>query len=346
MSEREPAPTRDEWRALYDATLRFRALAPWEWMADSDLFGVQDPESGEIGYCCVMGAAGEHYALAVYRGSEGLAGYEEMLRRAPIGDPLETLMLQDCLMASFEDRDFITKEDYAVIRDLGHRFRGRNAWPLFRSYQPGYDPWSLTGSEARSLTVALDQAIDVAGRFREDYRLLYPRRRGYLVRVPEGPPEDRRWRDVWMEPAPVRREEIVPPPLDGARLHAIRSTAKRVRAVWEVDYFWMPGRIRGEDGGPDWYPQACLYVDQQMGLPLGVELFPAGALVPEFAHRFLNLLDRHQVIPSEVQVRREEAQALLEPVAEQLGFRLKRVDRLPNLEAMRTNLSEYLGGGF
>jgi len=57
-----------EWKALYEAALEFKELAPWNWMNDTDFFGVKDPVSGEIGYCCIMGAAGEYYALGLYSG--------------------------------------------------------------------------------------------------------------------------------------------------------------------------------------------------------------------------------------------------------------------------------------
>src|SRR5262245_5827031 len=145
-------PTLEEWRALYREAIAFRDLEPWEWMWDSDVFGVQDPESSEIGYCCVMGQLGEHFALGVYRGSRGLAGHWEMrlqAREPEAGeDPMEILLLQDCLMASFEDRKLLTPEDLGVIKQLGLKFRGPNAWPQFRSYRPGYEPWYLTGEEA------------------------------------------------------------------------------------------------------------------------------------------------------------------------------------------------------
>ncbi len=72
-------PPLQEWKALYGAALEFKELAPWDWMHDCDIFGVKDPESGEIGYCCIMGAAGEHYALGLYSGSEGLMGLSQIL---------------------------------------------------------------------------------------------------------------------------------------------------------------------------------------------------------------------------------------------------------------------------
>jgi len=80
-------PSPEEWRRLYEAAVVFRDAAPWEWMWDAEVFGVQSPESGEIGYCCVMGRLGEHFALAVYEGSAGLEGLWQMRLDPPSGDP-------------------------------------------------------------------------------------------------------------------------------------------------------------------------------------------------------------------------------------------------------------------
>ena len=55
-------PTLDEWKELYIAADEFRNLQPWTWMSDADLFGVQDPRSREVGYCCVLAAPGVLHA--------------------------------------------------------------------------------------------------------------------------------------------------------------------------------------------------------------------------------------------------------------------------------------------
>ncbi|MBW3625638.1 MAG: hypothetical protein KY468_19770 [Armatimonadetes bacterium] len=195
---------------LFEAARSFKFVEPWDWMFDSDLFGVRNPETGEIGYCCVMGNLGEHYALAVYRGSEGLDGYLCMQQGYVPEDPLDALAMQYALMASFEDREAMSKEDRQVMKELGLKFRGRNAWPQFRSYRPGYQPWYLTGEEARFLALALDQSVEVAVRIQGDPDLLERVPEGHvLVRTRDAGGE---WRDEFLRPEPYRKPEPEIPP--------------------------------------------------------------------------------------------------------------------------------------
>ncbi|MCD6223505.1 MAG: hypothetical protein J7J73_01200 [Deltaproteobacteria bacterium] len=93
------------------------------------------------------------------------------------------------------------------------KFRGPNSWPLFRSYRPGYHPWYLTSKEAKYLTVALRQAIDVSLRFKNDPEMLTPPMRNqYLVRVPKKEKDGLRWRDKWLEPLPLKKRELLQNP--------------------------------------------------------------------------------------------------------------------------------------
>jgi len=337
----DSVPSLREWRALYRAAVEFKEIECWRWMYDSDLFGVQDPVSGEIGYCCIMGNLGELFALAVYLGSEGLEGYLKIQAGEILpGDTMEALTVQKCLMASFEDRGDLKKRDLQVIKELGLKFRGRNAWPLFRSYRPGYHPWYLTAREAVYLTLALEQAKEVALRFREDPELLTPAKENHcLVRVPERAGRGWRWRDEWLEPAPPEREEPVVEPPDEALLDEIRKRALVHRGTWEMDLFYFPGAVK--EGERPYYPQMLLWVNHHSGFILGFDMAKPGEYGLGFAQRFAELVEDLRFLPQEVWVRREETFALLEPLAEGLGIELKWVERLPALEEAQDSLFEF-----
>lgn len=40
-------PSLQEWKKLYETAAVFKELKPWQWMWDSDLFAMENPENGE-----------------------------------------------------------------------------------------------------------------------------------------------------------------------------------------------------------------------------------------------------------------------------------------------------------
>src|SRR4051812_29568907 len=134
-------PTSEQWRKLYELARQIQELSPWSWMTEVDVFGVQDPETDEVGYVSVMGAAGEHFAISVYRGAEGLHHFlfiEDSYTMMEDDDVAPDILDVPQIQLSFEDRDALTANDRTVIKELGLKFRGHKAWPLFRSFEPGW----------------------------------------------------------------------------------------------------------------------------------------------------------------------------------------------------------------
>jgi len=328
------SPSLKDWQDLYNTATEFKKIACWNWMYDSDVFGVQNPESGKIGYCCVLGNLGETFALAVYLGTDGLAGYLKMQSGEVLSGDVQVLHMQKCLMASFEDRKFLTKPDLQIIKELGLKFRGRNSWPLFRSYRPGYFPWYLTKDEANFLTLALQQTIEIAQRFKEDEDFLTPPQDNlYLVRVTVGKGETLDWRNEWLEPSPLQEEEVKAKPIDEVRLERIKKAASRQQGIWEVDFFYAPTPVK-EEGRP-YYPQVFLWVDQRSNFILGTHLARPSEYRSEFPEKLLNLIENTNFLPKEILVEKEEAFHLLEPTAHRLGVKLTLVRTLGVMESVR-----------
>jgi hypothetical protein len=186
MSKRQAMA--QQWRPLYELADRIKELAPWEWMDEDDIFGVQDPDTGEIGFVSVMGTLGEHMCIGVYLGVDALYQFFELEEIADSTDSWEIasrLLTIPQLQASFENHDMIDKEDAGIMRKLNLKYSGPNAYPLFRSFQPGCPPYFMNSDQINFLTHVLEQTLDVAPRYEEDESLLYPGdEEMFLVRVP------------------------------------------------------------------------------------------------------------------------------------------------------------------
>lgn len=337
-------PSLDEWRQLYEAAARFKEAVPWEWMTESHVFGVRNPETGEIGYDSIMGLRGEYFALAVYLGSEGLAGFVQM----ESGRAKDATFLLEIpqLQASFGDRQELRKEDLAIIKSLGLKFRGQGAWLLFRSYVPSYLPWFLSGEEARFLTVCLEQGLEVALRVRANPHLLDPLRQGlYLIRTLEKEGAAMAWKDQWEKPVPPQPKTIQIK-LDQKLLNAA-SRLPRQPMTMQASLFVMPGGIFDKGDPRPYFGYTLMVVEAQSGFILGTAILAPKpsleAVWTQTPEEFLKVLPRLGTLPTEVAVNQERLRMLLEPVTTALGIKLTLTRTLPALNQARKAMEQMLG---
>jgi hypothetical protein len=338
-------PITQEWRRLYTAMAQIKELAPWEWMTESDVFGVQHPDTGEIGFVSVMGQLGEHIAIAVYPGADAIYALWNFIELAERGEQVEPEQLFEIpqLQAVFEDREAITKKDREVHKALGLKFRGRQSWPQFRSYRPGFVPWYLEAEEAYFLTLALEQLADVAPRFEKDESLLFPEEDyAFLVRVPNVKGSQVTWRDEII-PVPPPEPKSLEIGVPQQTMRAISQLPKS-RNKLEVDFFMMPHQI-GERGERPRYAYNLLVVDASSGMILGTDLMMVETALDEMLGtipaRLLQMFVGFGALPSEVQVSSLRLSWLLKPVFDQVRIKLKPVQQLRNLEQVKQEMANF-----
>ncbi len=339
----ETNPTLDEWRALYEAMNHLKEIAPWQWMEEGDLFGVQNPEIDELGFVSVMGQLGEHLAVSVYLGAEGLYRFWEMQYAWPYLEP-EMLLNTPQLQASFEDRNDLHKQDRDVIKQLGLKYRGQQAWPQFQSYAPGMAPWFLTAVEARFLRHALEQTVALAPRLQHDPDLLSAdHEEEYLIRVPQMEKGKLVWHDeVRKVPPPEPKEFRLP--MDPAAMAHLEELPQTM-AIVDVDFFWMPAPI-GERGQRPYYPYTLLLLEPSTGMVLGAETVVADptpedmwAAVPM---RLVQTLANINLKPKTIRVFSPDLAQFLRPLADRFGWDLKVEESLPQLENAKASLIGYI----
>ncbi len=336
-------PTQEEWRQLYAVMDRVKEAAPWEWMNETEIFGVQNPETGELGFVSVMGSLGEHLAVAVYLGEEGLAGFWEMQFAGPYLTP-DLVLNTPQLQASFEDRNTLHQKDRDVIKQLGLKYRGKQAWPQFQSYAPGVVPWYLTAVEARFLTHALEQTLTVAACLKDDPTLLETEDDDeYLVRVPTNQDGNLVWRDEKQRvQSPEPRSISVY--LDKRAIEAVKKLPPTLGTI-DMDFFWTPVPVLEGQARP-YYPYMLIAAEPASGMILASETMIAVPSMDEMwatmPIKVGQILARLRLRPGFIRVTSEPLADFLAPLAEHLDIQLQLVDELPDLEGIKQMLVGFL----
>jgi hypothetical protein len=342
--------SREDWKRLVDAAVRIKQLSPWEWMDEDEIFGIRHPDSSEIGFISVMGGLGEHTAVAVYLGTEALARFMELQQAPPdvLDEYPELLMEVPQLQASFEDRGDLEDWDRQLLRNLGMKFRGRKAWPLFQSFRPGFMPWRLEPEEVRYLTLAIEQLEQVAPRVEESHDFLLGEEPGtFLIRSCRAPAGKAAvWEDRY-ETVPEPVSPLIPLAWNPDDVKKLKRASPSGDVI-ELDFFMFPGRI----GDKDQRPQAgyvLLAVHAQSNLVFGVEML---AVTDSFEHMLgcvpgwiLSRLAEPGMRPKKIHVQSERLIYILRPAFQELGTKIVFKPRLKKLRAAKREMFAFFAKG-
>jgi hypothetical protein len=306
-------------------------------MDDTDIFGVKDPVSGQIGYCCVLGAISEVFALCVYRGAEGLDLYLRIISQALDPEIDDLFAIQNVLMAEFVDRGELDNDDMKVIKTLGLKFRGRNNYPRFRSHSPGYYPWRLTGDEVVFLTFALECACDMAEEYKKNPRMLEPTNDSQFLTYLSKGKNGLSFEKKWLPPEQLEERVITIPPLDQLKVRRIRKMNLGADSTWEVDTFYS-NKVINEGERPYWI-RLSMVARHSDGVIIKF-LISSPDVAPHVVARdcFLDAITETSAMPEKIFVKDNALLETMQPLAKILGFRFTLVDELPAIMDAKVDL--------
>jgi hypothetical protein len=334
----------DNWSKLYILANRISALEPWQFMFEEEIMGVRDPVSGTIGFISVMGHLGEHYSVTVYLGERALAQFRELSAAGPDGTPEMVLEIPQ-LMLSFEEKEFLEKEDRAVMKENGISYSGKKVYPMFRSYRPGMVPFFFEESEQESMVNFLEQFLEVAIRPESGKKGLKGKD-AYLVResVKEG--KSIKWNDTFRE-IPLPGTQELQYPIDSELLARTKNIPVG-KNTYEIDFFMTPAQVREKNKRP-YFPYLLLTVDQRTELVIFNDLLnPSDGIekmLVQIPGMLLKKFSQSTSLPIAVFAASPRLADLLLPLMKSLGIKLQYKPGLKSLEMAKSGIMDYFRRG-
>jgi hypothetical protein len=316
-------PDKKDWENLYRTAREFLLAAPWEWINSEELVAIENPLDGEVGFCSVLGAGRQEYGLGIYIGDAGYQAFMQLssgkVEPEQFFDNVNFPMFSMLLV----DRETLQKKDLEIIRSLKLQFRGKNAWPLFRSILPGYIPWFLFKDEALYLTDVMRQVLNIADRIKRNELDLAGK--GSKNRVLTRCFREGQWIDEWRQPRPLARRSQTEEAIGAvkeAQLLLLKNSAGPLSGEWELDMFILPGPVKSDSGRP-FYPICILAIDKKQGLILNTRLLEPDLTPQNKQDELIRILKETRPMPATIWINSQPVKALLKPVAESLGINLK-----------------------
>lgn len=334
--------------ALLAATTEFAAAKSWEYMCDSDVFGLTDPRTGEVRLVTVLGNAREVFGAVFYRRASGLRWLLNTLNDPEEGPNLENVADMDALKVELLRKNELPKEDLTVLKALDFKPAGKGlVWPQFQSVQPGWLPWFIDQAEAEQLLADLPRLTSFTTLFRNHSDLFHDRPPSEIPFLPNPMPnrplevKDLEWRPLIASP-----ETFDPFKAGDEQLDQLRKLKREPEAAFEYGSQILMGSTVLEKGRPC-YSRINLLVEHDNGFLLGFDLSLAPVPFNECAGKGLvETLVKSGSLPGTILIDDNRLEPVLGPFCDILNIDLLPSEELAGLAEARASLNNYMGGGW
>ncbi|MDY0408973.1 plasmid pRiA4b ORF-3 family protein [Virgibacillus soli] len=147
------------WKQLFIKAKELHASAPWKGLHERQVFSVNDQHTGDTLYVSVLGSEQDIFGLLVFLEEKCIEDAIDKIKN--IEQNVDRIMEQRSLLLSYESRIDLLKEDYELIKLYDIPFRGKKAWPQFKSISPGQTPRQLDEIEAKMMLGVMAQLKDM-----------------------------------------------------------------------------------------------------------------------------------------------------------------------------------------
>lgn len=330
----------EKWKKLYEVTTRIKELAPWEYLWDLDLIGIQNGAEEDTVFYSILGRGGECFGISIYEGYKGLNSFLMLTMQEHLNLSTEYVMFnQKNLTCYWGNRDELSEKQRKIIKDIGYKYRGKNQWLYFMSYEPGYFPYNLDENEVERMTEYLENL---------EFALQYYTSQNVSVDFEAGNmfscvfQDNKKAWDFGERPLPYLAFQFGNLVITDDELIEELSKAKKNNHILEVDTFPMGVSVANKKYERPANPSMSLIADAKTEMILKCEMQePSEDAIAALASEIIGFIFAFGA-PKEIRVANIIVEAGLEQICDICKIKLRRVKTLNAITSFKIGMREYL----
>lgn len=325
--------TLEKWRQIYFLANEIASFQPWEMFAEDNLFAyILDSSERHEHFFSFLHESSGQYGIAIYpSGNDCLIARQRLRNKNRKREPV--FLLQNAVVLLWGDREDVSKENRALLKELGIKCRGKGNWLHMEQYRVGYAPRNVPEDCLDTLENDLGnlwmmmRAV-VEGKLKPDFT-----NNKILARMRAS---DGQWYN-YVSPLRHRKEPEYTriTMVENEWLHRIRSMIPK--GTVELDWSYYPNIVK--DGKEEIVPRLVWAVDARTGIVLKHGLLAPSPAPQEDMLAFLDELIKISSKPSVIEISDREIESYISDICRQTGIRLVCKNGLKKLDAIRR---EYL----
>ncbi|WP_202709364.1 DUF7309 domain-containing protein [Sporosalibacterium faouarense] len=315
-----------QWKKLYDVAIEIKKLKPWEYLWDLDIVTLILPDKEEPIYCSIMGRGGECFAIGTYLGFNAIHDFYKMADSKDI-PPEQMIRYQDnnVVMCHFGSRDELSKQELSLVKNLDLKFRGKNNWIYFHSFNKGYVPYMLDEDEVIQHTEVL-QHLFMALKAYIVNKLPIDFEDGHTL-LRRYDPEKEICINHQASILLPKKEYFVPVIQDDILISKLKAQKKNNEDV-EIDIAYSNKVIKDKKYDRPVQSRICILADHKRGLVMDQSMLsPEADDIDEMFGIIINYIMQRGK-PRTIFIRDEYIMCILKDLCETLGIKLKIRGRL------------------
>lgn len=330
--------TLEQWRELYEVTTRIKELKPWDDFWDLDLLGVCNDSEKDTVFYSIIGRGGSCYGIVVYEGYEGLNSFLMLTMQESMNlKPEYAMFNQRNLTCYWGDREELSEKQRKVIRELGYKYRGKNQWLYFMSFEPGYYPYNLDKEEVKRMITHMNNLEKALKCYEKEEPVNFEEGNMFLVALGE----DNEVLSSGEVPLPFTAFQFGNLVITDEELLSKLAKVHKCAAVLEADVSVLGATVADKKYERPANPSLALLGDANTGTIIKFEMLePDEDAVMMLAELLIGFIFQFGA-PKEVRVSNIIVEAGLKQVCDICGIKLRRVKNLRGLDEFMYGMQRF-----